>query len=220
MQSKLVIPLVVSAMLSGCIIHVGGDYREKPGSDVSTVLGGIDIDAGHTVGDLSTVNGGIELEDNVIAKDVDTVNGGIEMGDNVSVKDASVVNGNIEAGVNLHVEGDITTVNGDVLLKSGADIRGDIETVNGDITLIAARVGRNLVTHNGTIELTDGTTIKGNIIWQARDNNSWIDHHTIPVLKISADSSVEGEIKLYRKVKLELDNDSLKAKVRYLYAGE
>ncbi|MCW8091419.1 hypothetical protein [Alteromonas sp. ASW11-130] len=220
MQFKLFVPVLASALLSGCIIHVGDGYREKAGSSISTVLGGIDIEEGYLVGDLSTVNGGIKLENNVVAEDVDTVNGGIEMGDNVSIKDANVVNGNIEAGRNLRADGDITTINGDILLKSGADIKGDIETVNGDVSLNAARVGRDITTRNGDIELTEATTVMGDLVWQKSDNNSWTDNASIPVLRISADSIVEGEIKLYRKVELKLDNPSLKTKVRYLYSQE
>ncbi len=220
MQPKIIIAVLATSLLYGCIIHVGGDYRDKPGSSVSTILGGIDIDAGHHVGDLSTVNGGIELEDNVVAKDVETVNGGIEMGDNVTVEDASVVNGNIEAGTNLRVNGDMTTVNGKVLLNKGANIGGDIGTVNGDITLVAAQVGKDIITHNGDIELTDATVIKGNIVWEKRDDDSWFDNDKIPTLSISADSTVEGEIKLYREVELRLENPSLKDKVRYFYSQQ
>ncbi|NMH58857.1 DUF4097 family beta strand repeat-containing protein [Alteromonas ponticola] len=220
MHLKLLSTLFVAASLSGCIVHVGGDYRDKPGSSVSTVLGGIDIDEGHSVGDLSTVNGGIELASNVIARDVDTVNGGIEMGDNVTIEDASVVNGDIEAGTNLHVNGDVTTVNGDVNFESGANIKGNIETVNGDIQLTGATVGRDITTHNGDIELADATVVKGNIIWEKRDDDSWLRNDNIPRLRISADSVVEGEIMLYREVELILENASLNDKVRRLYSDE
>ncbi len=220
MQSKIITAILATSLLSGCIIHVGGDYRDKPGSSVSTILGGIDIDAGHVVGDLSTVNGGIELEDNVVAKDVDTVNGGIEMGDNVTIDDASVVNGNIEAGENLRVNGDMTTVNGKVLLNTGANVEGNIETVNGDIRLIAAKVGRDIITHNGDIELTEATVVEGDIVWEKRDDDSWIDNDRIPLLSISADSTIEGEIKLYRKVELRLENPALEDKVRYFYSEQ
>ncbi|MGO4894098.1 hypothetical protein [Flavobacterium sp. W21_SRS_FM6] len=219
--ASLGIITLLTLSTSGCIIHIGGhddEYSHHKG-DVSHVLGDIDIDADSQMQDLSVVNGDINLENNVSAEDIDTVNGSISLGKRVSIFSASSVNGDIEAGSELTVKNDISTVNGDIELGEYSEVGGDISTVNGDIQLISVTVQGELETKNGDISLVNGTTIKGDLIYRAKEQKRW-SNDEVPTLKIDESSSVNGKIILHRKVILEIDDQTLLNKVERLYSSD
>lgn len=203
---------------SGCIIHIGGhnDGTSNSHSDISSVLGDLEVDADSDVNDISTVNGSITIQDNVQANEVDTVNGDISIAENVRIHEASTVNGDIDAESNLVVRNGLSTVNGDITLGEKAEIGSDISTVNGDISLKSALVKGQIETKNGDISLHDATRVDGDIVFQARDEKRWFSGE-LPTLRIDASSEVQGKIKLYRQVVLEIDNPDLLVRVERLY---
>lgn len=213
----LLIPLFSVTLLSGCIIHVGGDADAHGNS--STVFGGIDIQSDRQVGDLSTVNGGIDIGHRSHAGDVSTVNGGIELGDNVSVEEAETVNGSITAGKNLQVNDDLETVNGRIELQKGARVGGDISTVNGDILLTDAVVNEDLQTLNGDIKLRGNTQIKGDVVFEHRKDDGWDwSKEDEPALVVEKDVRIDGRIILEKPVRLKLENPALLEKVERRYS--
>ena len=50
--------LLSASLLSGCVIHVG-NAGALDGSDLSSILGNIDIAEGKHAGDISSVNGNV-----------------------------------------------------------------------------------------------------------------------------------------------------------------
>lgn len=203
--------------LSGCVIHVGSDGIDSNYNGVSSVFGEVSVSEGKTVGDVSSVNGNVELEDYVTADKVDTVNGSIEVGRHVAVSEATTVNGDIETGTEFKSEGKVETVNGEINIESMSRVKGDIATVNGDIVLRNVVASGNVYTKNGDMALTEKTLIKGDLIYGRRGRSS---NRSLPVLTISQDSDVQGEIVLKRPVTLRIQNAELLEKVRYLYSDE
>lgn len=208
--SKASIVALISLSLSGCIIHVKGN---ADGSEVSSVLGGIEVSNGKHVGNVSSVNGSIELEDDVWAKEVDTVNGSIEMGRNVRVESAQTVNGDIEAEQDFLSSGNVETVNGDIEIAKHSQVQGHIETVNGDIYLDTVVVDRDVSTVNGDMHLKSATHVKGNIVFHKRSKNTkrWLDK---PVLTIENGVTLEGDIILLSPVELNIADATLLKKVQ------
>ena len=203
---------------SGCIIHVGGhnDGSSNSHGDISSVLGDLEVDANSDVSDVSTVNGNITINDNVQASELDTVNGNISIAQNVRINSASTVNGDIDAESQLVVSNGLSTVNGDITLATGAEVGSDISTVNGAISLRNAQVKGEVETKNGNISLRDATRIDGDIVFLERDEKRWFSGE-LPTLRIDASSEVQGKIKLYRQVVLEIENPDLLARVERLY---
>jgi len=202
-KTLLVTSLVISLGLSGCVIHVNDT------SGVSSLMGDVSVSAHKSVGDVSSVNGDIELQEYVTARNVDSVNGDIELSNDVSVSDINVVNGDIVAEARLNVSNNIESVNGDVDLNEGSRVEGAIESVNGDISLSGTNVGQHVITKNGDIALHQDSYVGGNIVFEKQRNNN----RHVPTLIIRQGSTVEGDIILYREVKLELDDPSLQSKV-------
>ncbi len=175
--------------------------------DISKVNGGIKITADERVGDVSSVNGGIDLGSGASAERLETVNGGIDLDERVEIERAETVNGGIRVGSDVNVHGSLSTVNGGIRTNPGTVIDGDVRTVNGKITLRETRIGEDVQTSNGDILLTDGTIVEGDIIVKGR--RSWIARilsfdYNPPRITIDEDSSVLGDIHLYREVNLDL----------------
>lgn len=214
--SRITITCLVMLSLSGCIIHIGGHSDNgnqiQDDSDLSSVLGNIEVDDFSQVGDVSTVNGRITIGDTVTAKQVETVNGNIILGENVSLESASTVNGKITANTTLRVNESLSTVNGDIKLASGGKIGDEISTVNGDIELVNSSVAGNLETKNGNVSLLNGTQVFGDIIFYAKDDKSWFEDD-LPTLTIDANSQVKGDIILHRNVILEIENQNSVGKI-------
>ncbi|MFT4938201.1 MAG: hypothetical protein ACI88A_001225 [Paraglaciecola sp.] len=213
--------IFTSTLTTGCIIHVGSDgHGGHNNGDVSSVFGRLEVGKGKQVGDVSSVNGGVTILDHVSAEEVDSVNGNIEIGSNVSVDSVETVNGSIETGHNFIAQGSISAVNGNISILADSTIDGDISTVNGDIKLNKVTVGADINTHNGSIYLTNNSVVSGNIVYEARDTNSWgwaRDNDKTPTLKIDESSNVQGKIILNRKVRLEIKSSALREKVELRY---
>ncbi len=201
-------------LLSGCIVHVGASPSEygHSGSDYSSVNKSLKVSDGKEVGDLSSVNGRLSVGDRVSAEDISSVNGSLSIGSNVSAEDVSTVNGRLSASEGLRVSGDLTSVNGGISVARNSEILGDVTSVNGSIKLNGVTVGKNVETVNASIDILAGSQIKGNIVYQKTSrNNNYRGKN--PKLSISADSSLDGQIILYREVDLDIDNSDLMKKV-------
>lgn len=202
--SRYVILFATSLLLQGCVIKVNADSYDR---DISKVFGGIDIDEGAVVGDLDSVNGSISIDDGSTAGKVETVNGGIKVRDDVSVRSLETVNGGIRAGYNLKVDNDVSTVNGGISLKRGTVVTDDISTVNGKIDIRETEVGGNVETVNGDVLILDGSVVFGDIIFEKNGGSSFWSGDR-PTLTIDGSSAVKGAIRLYREVKLDIDDDA------------
>jgi DUF4097 and DUF4098 domain-containing protein YvlB len=213
--------ILTSTLNTGCIIHVNSDgHGDHHNGEVSSVFGSLEVGEGKQVGDVSSVNGSVTISDHVNAEDVESVNGDIEIGNNVSADSVETVNGSIEAGHHFFAQGSVNTVNGSISILAVSTVDGDIATVNGDIKLDNVAVGADLETYNGSIYLTNNSVVSGNIVFEARDKNSWgwnRGNEKPPTLKIDGSSNVQGKIILNRKVNLEFDNPALNDKVEQRY---
>lgn len=216
--------ILTSTLSTGCIIHVDSNgHGGHNNGEVSSVFGSLEVGEGKQVSDVSSVNGGVTIRDHVRAEDVETVNGDIELGDNVSVHSVETVNGSIETGHHFIARGNISTVNGGISILADSTIDGDISTVNGDIKLNNVAGGADIETYNGSIFLTNNSVISGNIVFEARDTDSWSWNHNDdnpPTLKIDSSSNVQGKIILKRKVNLEFENPALNDKVEQHYQNK
>jgi hypothetical protein len=210
-----------SFTLSGCIIHVNAKYKDSDAdtaiysSDVKSTNKSVEVGAGRTVQDVGSVNGSVVIQDKVTAARVSTTNGSISIGDNVKVDSVNGVNGQIEIGEGFVAEQNVSTVNGQIKIQEQGQIGGELSTVNGDISISDVIVETDIVTANGNVTLRDGSLVKGDIYFSGRSNQKYNKNY--PVLYISADSNVEGNIILERPVELVLENESLKSKVKRLY---
>ena len=206
------IATALSISLSGCIVHVGGDHDidwdDESGSSVSSVFGEASVSAGKSVGDVSSVNGGVELKDDVSAKQVDSVNGDVDIGNRVSVHSIDVVNGDIDIGEFFKAESNIESVNGDISIHKNGSISGSVITVNGDIDLKQTQINHDVQTTNGSLTLTAGTVVMGNVVYERANQRYW-SRDNLPTLRIDKGSTVNGSIILYRPVNLELENSDL-----------
>jgi len=212
---------LLSMSLSGCIIHVNAKNKDwdndstSYSDDVKSTNKSVKVSEGRTVEDVGSVNGSVVIKDNVNAKDVTNTNGSISIADNVSVDSVKAVNGQIKIGEGFVAKEDVSTVNGQIAIKEQGKIGGELSTVNGSISITGVVVEKNIVTVNGSVKLNDGSIVKGDIHFRGNSNNSY--HKNYPVLYISADSDVEGDIILERPVELRLENKSLESKVKRLY---
>jgi DUF4097 and DUF4098 domain-containing protein YvlB len=198
---------LIVLLQSACVIEVkSGDHGH--GHDVSKIFGGIEISEGSTANHVDSVNGSIILRDKSTADRVETVNGSIRIYDDVSVHSVETVNGSIRAGRNFKVDDEVTTVNGGIELQAGTVVRDTVSTVNGTIRLKETEVHRDVQTVNGDIRLIDGSVVKGDVIFES--NGSFFHRDTgKPRLVVDANSTIEGSIHLYRKVRLEIDDNAV-----------
>lgn len=212
---------LVSFSLSGCIIHVNAKNKDwdrdntSYSSDVTSTNKSVKVAEGRSVEDVGSVNGSVTIRDNVTAKRVSNTNGQVKIGENVKVISVKAVNGQIKIGEGFVSDGDVSTVNGEIVVNEQSQIGGDVSSVNGTITLNGVVVDKDVSTVNGNIQLKRGSVVKGDIHFRGNNNNSY--NKKYPVLFISADSNVEGDIILERHVELELENKSLEDKVKRVY---
>lgn len=196
------------AMLLGSYLY-SASAEAADVRNISKVNGGIRISAEEQVGDISSVNGGVDLGRGASAYEIDTINGGIELSENVVIISAETVNGSIRVRSDVTVNGSLSTVNGGIRTAAGTVIEHRVHTVNGKIQLLNTSVGGNVQTRNGDISLRDGSTVAGDIVVKGR--RSWAGrffnfNRRAPTISIDADSSVKGDIHLYRKVELDIDD--------------
>ena len=195
------------AMLLGSYLYSSSANAAEV-RDISKVNGSIRVSAEERVGDISSVNGGIDLGNGAVAARLDTVNGGIDLDERVEIERAETVNGGIRVSRDVTVHGSLSTVNGGIQTNPGTVIEDRVRTVNGKIRLRDTRIGENVQTSNGDIFLTDGSVVEGDIIVK-KGRRSWIgrffnSNQKPSKIIIDADSSVMGDIHLYREVNLDI----------------
>ena len=208
-------PATMLAMLLGSYLYSSSANAEEV-RDISKVNGSIRVSAEERVGDISSVNGGIDLGSDSVAAKLDTVNGRIDLDERVVIERAETVNGGIRVSRDVTVHGSLTTVNGGIQTNPGTGVEGRVRTVNGKITLRDTHIGENVQTSNGDILLTDGSVVEGDVIVKGR--RSWFGRffgfgQKSSKITIDADSSVMGDIHLYREVKLDIADSALAGEV-------
>ncbi|MFT4815119.1 MAG: DUF4097 and DUF4098 domain-containing protein YvlB [Pseudohongiellaceae bacterium] len=203
------------AMLLGSYLY-SSSASAAEARDISKVNGGIRVSAEERVGDISSVNGGIDLGSGASAERIETVNGGIDLDDGVEIERAETVNGGIRLSRDVSVHGSLSTVNGGIQTNPGTVVDRRVSTVNGKIRLRDTRVGENVQTSNGDILLTDGSVVEGDIIVEGR--GSWFGKFfgfskKPSKIFIDADSSVMGDIHLYREVTLDIADGAVAGEI-------
>ena len=184
-----------------------GDGEEAGGQ--STVNGSISVGTDATInGSLETVNGTIRVDSNSRVEDVETVNGSIRLGDGVSTEDLESVNGSIRLAQNVTVDGEVAVVNGKITLDSGTSVARDVSNVNGEISLDGAEVGGNLTTVNGDVALSNGSTLRGDLVIEKPGGWGWNRNKRKPKVIIGANSRVAGTIRLEREVELYISESA------------
>jgi hypothetical protein len=170
---------------------------------ITTVNGQVQAAEGQTYGTLSTVNGQVHVARGVTAKEAKTVNGQVLIDEDVKLGRASTVNGQLRVGDGSTIEHEASTVNGGIKLGKRVRVGGDVTTVSGGIDLDAAEVGGSLSTHNGDIELSDGSHVRGNINVRKKNDSGWSWGKDEPVeVRICATCVVDGELRFERPVDL------------------
>jgi cytoskeletal protein CcmA (bactofilin family) len=179
----------------------------------SSVNGSITVGSKATVtGELETVNGAIRVDDDATVEELQTVNGSIRVGSNVHTGDISGVNGSIRLGSNVVVEGEISVVNGRISTETGTRISRDVNNVNGEFQISGSIIGGSLTTVNGDVWLMDRSELQGDLVvempsgWNSQGQRD-------PSIIIGAGSTVKGEIRLERKVKLYIHDTATVAGV-------
>lgn len=202
---KLSAATMLAMLLGSYLLSTSANASEA--RDISKVNGGIRVSAEERVGDISSVNGGIDLGSGAVAARLETVNGGIDLDERAEIERAETVNGGIRVSRDVTVHGSLSTVNGGIQTDPGTVIDDRVSTVNGKIRLRDTRVQDNVQTSNGDIILTDGSVVEGDIIVEGR--RSWIgrffsfDRKPSKII-IDEESSVLGDIHLYREVNLDI----------------
>jgi hypothetical protein len=209
---------LMSLSLGGCIIHVNAKNKDwekdSYSSNVTSTNKSVNVAEGRTVEDVGSVNGSVVVEDNVTAKHVTNINGRISIGNNVSVDSLDSVNGQIKVGESFVAKESVSAVNGQIVIQGQGKIGGRLTTVNGNILISSVVVEKDIVSTNGSVKLKDGSLVKGNIHFR---NSAKHYNKNYPVLHISADSNVQGDIILERPVELDLQNKNLEGKIKRLY---
>jgi hypothetical protein len=169
------------------------------------------VEEGFVARNLSAVNGVICMGSGVETDDFVTLIGVIEIDSDARIDGTvSCFNGVIEIDGMSTVQGSITSVNGAITLDSGTEVGRDIRTANGRIRLSNSHVGGDLVTRHGDILLHEGSVVEGNI--EFRDQRSWFRRlfgfglHDEPRLVIDASSAVRGDVHLYHRVDVEIED--------------
>lgn len=195
----LAAPAYAGSINKGIVIEDGASSGGQ-----SSVNGSITVGSKATVtGELETVNGTIRVDDEATVEDLRTVNGGIRIGSKAKTGDISGVNGSIRVGENVVVDGEISVVNGRVSTESGTRIGEDVSNVNGEIRISGSTIGQDLTTVNGDVWLMDESEVQGDLIVEKPSGWNWQGQRD-PSIVVGAGSSVKGEIRLERKVKLYL----------------
>ena len=204
------------ALLLSSYLFANNSHAEEF-RDVSKVNGSIRVAANEQVGEVSSVNGGIDIGRNAQATAVETVNGGIEIEDGAAIDSAETVNGGIRVEENVTVRRSLETINGGIRIGSGSKIGGSIETVNGKISLNNTHVGDSVITTNGDVLIAKGSVIEGDVIFEGSWTR-WLNwNNKPPELIIDSDAEVKGDIRLYHKVTLKIDEGAKVGDIKHHY---
>ena len=180
-------------------------HEPDEGKSRSRVMGGLNAEAGETVGDLDTVNGGISVDEKAHTGSLTTVNGGIDIEDDAVVEEATTVNGGIDVGERVRIDHDLETVNGGIRVDFLSKVGGDIITVNGGIRIRQTEVGGGIELVNGDIMVGAKSHVHGGIT--VRKNKGiqvgWGSNTPkVPRIIIGPNAIVDGELRFERKVEL------------------
>lgn len=195
----LAVPVYGASVNKSIKIPAGGESNGE-----SSVNGSITVGDGAVVtGGLNTVNGSIKVGADAKIESAETVNGSVTIADGVVGTSFQTVNGSIRIGTNVNATGDLETVNGRILARKGSTVTGNAENVNGAIELDGSEIGGDVSTVTGDVALSDGATIKGDLIirkpgmWSFGNNKK-----RMPEIVIGPGSTVAGVIHAEREVKL------------------
>ena len=203
--------LLMSVPVYGASVNKSIKIDAGSESDGATsVNGSITVGDGAVVtGVLRTVNGKVRIGDDARIEEAGTVNGGLTVGENVTADGLETVNGAISVGEGSRIGGEIGAVNGRITLEKGAVAAADIGNVNGSIMLKGGEVGGDIKTVNGSVNLSDEATVRGNIVIE-KPNSWWSSDRESkkPEVVIGPGSVVEGKIILEREVKLYISESA------------
>lgn len=215
MQTRQSLPVLLlpALLLAGCNvnkdINIPANAHWSSGS--STINGEITVGAGAVVdGNLRTINGSISLAAGAQTGNLTTINGGISLADGAHADKLRAVNSEITLAKNAAISGDVATVNGDIRAAAGAHISGTLDNVNGDMALCNARVDRDLNFYNGTVLITDGASIQGNVTAKKPTGQVEESENTVtPTLIIGPHATVGGAISFERPGKLYVSDSAV-----------
>lgn len=183
--------------------------------EASSVNGSVTVGEGAIVtGEVSTVNGTIRIEEDARVEDVETVNGAVRISAGVTAENVSTVNGSIRVDENVTVDGYIEAVNGSIGVDNGSTVSRYVSNVNGEIEVKGGQVDGDLSTVNGDVWLTDGSTLRGDLIVEKPGGWSWGKKKRVPKVVIGPNSKVLGTINLEREVKLYISESAEVGAVR------
>jgi DUF4097 and DUF4098 domain-containing protein YvlB len=171
--------------------------------DISKINGTVSVAAGQQAGNVHTVNGGVDIGAGAIVLDASTVNGTVQLGAQAQAKSLHSVNGAITMGQGAKVEGELSSTNGAIVLDSDAETRGNVSNVNGAIELRHALIGGTINTTNGSINLSEGSQVNGDII--VNKPQGW-GYNRPPRIVIGPHAIVRGTLDFRRDVILQVSD--------------
>jgi predicted acyltransferase (DUF342 family) len=203
--------LLMSVPVYGASVNKSINIDAGSESDGATsVNGSITVGEGAVVtGSLRTVNGKVRVGDNARIEEAGTVNGGLTVGENVTADALETVNGSISVGQGSEIGGEIGAVNGRITLEKGAVAAANVGNVNGSIMVKGGEVGGDIKTVNGNVNLSDESTVRGDIVFE-KPNSWWSSDRESkkPEVVIGPGSVVEGTIMLEREVMLYISESA------------
>lgn len=195
----LALPAYGASMNESVKIAAGG----KSGG-ASALNGSITVGENAVVsGGIETVNGSISVYSGASVENASTVNGRVKLADDVNSHDLETVNGAIDIGSSATVDGGIQAVNGAISVGSRSSVAEGVSNVNGEIKLDGAKVGGDVSTISGDVNLANSSVVGGDIIvekpssWGVGDNSN-----RKPRVVIGPGSEVAGAIVLGYEVEL------------------
>ena len=192
----MVVP-AFGAMNKSVSIGAGEESR-----GASSINGSITIGADAVVtGDVSTVNGSIRVDSGASIEDAETVNGSVRIDANVTSENLSTVNGDVKVGKESTVDGLIEAVNGEIRVDAGSKVARSISNVNGQIELSGAQVGGDVSTVMGSVDIVEGTVVKGDLIVE-KPSSRGRSNNRLPRIVIGPGSTIEGVINIEHDVEL------------------
>ncbi len=200
MIRKFVITLVALGAALGLSLSTVPGVVMAHDSDISKVMGSIDIAPGEHAGDVSTVNGSVRIGADATVGDAKTVNGGVRLDSRAKAAELTTVNGGIQIADGGHVAGDVHTVNGGVHIDNDAEVLGDVRTVNGGIHVAKAHIHGSIKTTTGGIHLGPDARIDGDVL--VDPEHGWHMLDSVPHIVIGPGTVVKGKLHFGREVVL------------------
>jgi hypothetical protein len=192
------------------IAKANGSVRvtsDKPVGNVAGTNGNVQIEDGAQARNIETVNGGITIGRNATVASVQSVNGRINIDEGTRAGPVETVNGSVGLGENVQVVGNVTAVNGGIRLARGASVSGTLETSNGPIAIDHARVGGDVRTKSGNIDIGQQSTVTGGIVVEKLDSE-WFGKPRTPRIVIGPGAVVSGPLTFHREVDLYVSDSA------------